>query len=118
MHRLHAGVDLPAHTYGRRNSVDISCACMGGSPDPGLAAPPVQLDGLCGETVPLPQHPVGDDRRGRLNRDGRVTPAYGPVLWGATAELWHLLQLAKGCSTSGGELRNREPNKATEWLRL
>ena len=32
VHRLHAySVDLPAHTYGRnRNSVALSCACMGG----------------------------------------------------------------------------------------
>lgn len=35
MNRLHAyTVDLPAHTYGRnRNSVALSCACMGGIPD-------------------------------------------------------------------------------------
>ena len=32
VHRLHDyNVDLPAHTYGRnRNSVELSCACMGG----------------------------------------------------------------------------------------
>ena len=36
VHRLHDyNVDLPAHTYGRnRNSVALSCACMGGVPDP------------------------------------------------------------------------------------
>ena len=41
VHRLHAySVDLPAHTYGRnRNSVALSCACMGGIPDPGPSRP-------------------------------------------------------------------------------
>ena len=36
VHMLHDyNVDLPAHTYGRnRNSVALSCACMGGVPDP------------------------------------------------------------------------------------
>ena len=36
VHRLYAySLDLPAHTYGRnRNSVALSCACMGGTPDP------------------------------------------------------------------------------------
>ena len=34
VHRLHDyNVDLPAHTYGR-NRVALSCACMGGVPDP------------------------------------------------------------------------------------
>ena len=33
VHRLHVySVDLPGHTYGRnRNSVALSCACMGGN---------------------------------------------------------------------------------------
>ena len=42
VHRLHSySVDLPAHTYGRnRNSVALSCACMGGIPDPWTQPPP------------------------------------------------------------------------------
>ena len=46
VHRLHAySVDLPAQTYGRnRNSVALSCACMGGIPDPWTLPPtPAQL---------------------------------------------------------------------------
>ena len=41
VHRLHAySVDLPAHTYGlNRNSVALSCACMGGTPTPGPIRP-------------------------------------------------------------------------------
>ena len=41
VHRLHAySVDLPAHTYGRnRNCVALSCACMGGIPDPWTQPP-------------------------------------------------------------------------------
>ena len=78
MHRLHAySVDLPAHTYGRnRNSVDISCACMGGSPDPWALPPtPVQLDSLCGETVAiaLSIQSVMTHAEAASNRDGRVT---------------------------------------------
>ena len=42
VHRLHYySVDLPAHTYWRnRNSVALSCACMGCSPDPWTLPPP------------------------------------------------------------------------------
>ena len=54
MHRLHDyNVDLPAHTYGRnRNSVALSCACMGGVPDP-WTQPPTdsQLNSLCAEAA-------------------------------------------------------------------
>ena len=56
MHRLHAySVDLPAHTYGRnRNSVALSCACMGGIPDPWTLPPtPAQLNSLCAEAAAI-----------------------------------------------------------------
>ena len=54
VHRLHDyNVDLPAHTYGRnRNSVALSCACMGGVPDPWTQAPTdAQINSLCAEAA-------------------------------------------------------------------
>ena len=47
VHRLHDyNVDLPAHTYGRnRNSVALSCACMGGVPDPWTQPPTAMVVG-------------------------------------------------------------------------
>ena len=56
VHRLHAtSVDLPAHTYGRNsNVVALSCACMGGQPDPWTLPPtPAQLESLCDETAAI-----------------------------------------------------------------
>ena len=56
VHRLHAySVDLPAHTYGRnRNSVALSCACMGGSPEPWTLPPTsAQLDSPCAEMASI-----------------------------------------------------------------
>lgn len=56
VHRLDAfSVDLPAHTYGRnRKRVALSCACIGGSPDPWSLPPtPAQLDSLCAETASI-----------------------------------------------------------------
>ena len=61
VHRIHAcSVDLPAHTYGReRNSVAISCACMGGIPDPWTQPPtPAQLISLCAEAAVI-AHSLG-----------------------------------------------------------
>ena len=54
VHRLHDyNVDLPAHTYGRnRNSVALSCACMGGVPDPWIQPPTEpQLNSICAEAA-------------------------------------------------------------------
>ena len=56
VNRLHAySVDLPAHTYGRnRNSVALSCACMGGIPDPWTQPPTsAQLTSLCAEAAAI-----------------------------------------------------------------
>jgi hypothetical protein len=56
VHRLHAtSVDLPAHTWARNsNAVALSCACMGGQPDPWTLPPtPAQLESLCAETAAI-----------------------------------------------------------------
>ena len=118
VHRLHDyNVDLPAHTYGRnRNSVALSCACMGGSPDPWALPPtPAQLDSLCAETAAIARswgwtadvisiQSVMTHAEAASNRDGRVMhDNYGPVIWGGTGERWDLLQLTKGGPTTGGE---------------
>jgi len=118
VHRLHAySVDLPAHTYGRnRNSVVLSCACMGGSPDPLTQPPtPAQFDSLCAETAAIARslrwtadaisiQTVMTHAEAASNRDGRVMhDNYGPVIWGGTGERWDLLQLTKGGPTTGGE---------------
>jgi hypothetical protein len=56
LHRLHAySIDLPAHTWRRNsNAVALSCACMGGRPDP-WSLPPTeaQLDALCREAAAI-----------------------------------------------------------------
>jgi len=54
LNRLHAySVDLPAHTYRRNsNSVALSCACMGGRPDPWTMPPTeAQLEAMCREVA-------------------------------------------------------------------
>lgn len=65
LHRLHAySIDLPAHTWRRNsNAVALSCACMGGRPDP-WSIPPTepQLEAMCREAV-----------RRRLDRRDRAT---------------------------------------------
>ena len=56
LHRLYAySVDLPAHTYGRnRNSVALSCTCMGGIPDSWDQLPTsFQLTSLCAEPAAI-----------------------------------------------------------------
>ena len=123
VHRLHAyRVDLPAHTDARnRNSVALSCACMGGSPDPWVLPPtPAQLDSLCAETASLARswgwgadaislQSVMTHAEAASNRDGRVMhDNYGPVIWGGSGERWDLLHLEKGGPTNGGDqLRHR-----------
>ena len=96
MHRLHAySVDLPAHTYGRnRNSVALSCACMGGIPDPWTQPPtPAQLNSLCAEAAAIARswgwqdadislQSVMTHAEAASNRDGRVMhDNYGPLMW-------------------------------------
>ena len=123
VHRLHAySVDLPAHTYGRnRNSVALSCACMGGTPDPWTLPPtPAQLTTLCAEVAAIARswgwqeadislQSVMTHAEAASNRDGRVMhDNYGPMIWGGTGERWDLLQLQKNGPSDGGEqLRQR-----------
>jgi hypothetical protein len=123
VHRLHAyTVDLPAHTWRRNsNAVALSCACMGGRPDPWSIPPTaVQLEALCQEAAAIARSwgwSAADITIERLmthaeaaaNRDGRVMhDNYGPVIWGGTGERWDLLQLEKnGPPTGGDQLRER-----------
>ncbi len=123
VHRLHDyNVDLPAHTYGRnRNSVALSCACMGGVPDSWTQPPTdAQLSSLCAEAAAIaPSWCWGADQisvervmthaEAASNRDGRLMhDNYGPVIWGGTGERWDLLKLDKNGPTDGGEqLRRR-----------
>lgn len=123
VHRLHAtSVDLPAHTWARNsNAVALSCACMGGQPDPWTLPPtPAQLDSLCAETAAIATswgwsaeditiQRVMTHAEAASNKDGHVMhDNYGPVVWGGTGERWDLLQLEKNGPLDGGEqLRQR-----------
>jgi len=123
LHRLHAySIDLPAHTWRRNgNSIALSCACMGGRPDPWTIPPTeVQLDALCREAASVARSwgwREGDITIQRVmthaeaasNRDGRrMHDNYGPVIWGGTGERWDFLQLSRnGPPTGGDELRAR-----------
>lgn len=123
VHRLHSyAVDLPAHTWRRNsNAVALSCACMGGRPDPWSIPPtPVQLEALCQEAAAVARGWGWDadaislqrlmtHAEAAANRDGRQPhDNYGPVLWGGTGERWDLLQLEKdGPPTGGEQLRER-----------
>ena len=123
VHRLHAySVDLPAHTWRRNsNSVALSCACMGGVPDPWTQPPTAaQLEGLCSEAAAIARSwgwtaeeisisRVMTHAEAASNRDGRqMHDNYGPVIWGGTGERWDLLQLQRHGPSDGGEqLRQR-----------
>jgi len=123
VHRLHAyASDLPAHTWRRNgNSIALSCACMGGRPDPWSIPPtPAQLEYLCREAAAVVRSwgwSPADITIQRLmthaeaaaNRDGRQPhDNYGPVIWGGTGERWDFLQLEKAGPPTGGEqLRER-----------
>ena len=99
----------PAHTYGRNsNAVALSCACMGGQPDPWTLPPtPAQLESLCAETAAIARswgwsaeditiQRVMTHAKAASNKDGRLMhDNYGPVVWGGTGERWDLLQLEK-----------------------
>jgi hypothetical protein len=123
LHRLHAySIDLPAHTWRRNgNAVALSCACMGGRPDPWTLPPTeVQLDAMCREAAEVARswgwreaditiERVMTHAEAASNRDGRwLHDNYGPVIWGGTGERWDFLQLSKsGPPTGGEELRGR-----------
>jgi len=121
--RLHSyAVDLPAHTWRRNsNAVALSCACMGGRPDPWSIPPTaVQLEALCQEAAAIARswqwtaeavtiQRLMTHAEAASNRDGlQPHDNYGPVIWGGTGERWDLLQLEKGGPPTGGEqLRQR-----------
>ena len=118
VHRLHSySVDLPAHTWQRNsNSVALSCACIGGIPDPWSMPPTAaQVAGLCSEAASLARswgwhdsdigiQQVMTHAEAASNRDGRVMhDNYGPVVWGGTGERWDLLQLEPDGPLDGGD---------------
>jgi hypothetical protein len=121
--RLHSyAVDLPAHTWRRNsNAVALSCACMGGQPDPWSIPPTaVQLEALCQEAAAVARswgwsaeqitiQRLMTHAEAAANRDGRqLHDNYGPVIWGGSGERWDLLQLEKnGPPTGGDQLRER-----------
>ncbi|EDY39370.1 conserved hypothetical protein [Cyanobium sp. PCC 7001] len=123
LHRLHAyTIDLPAHTWRRNsNAVALSCACMGGRPDPWTIPPTeAQLDRMCREAAEIARgwgwgaeeitiERVMTHAEAASNRDGRwMHDNYGPVIWGGSGERWDFLQLSKGGPPTGGdELRQR-----------
>ena len=123
IHRLHSySVDLPAHTWRRNsNAIAISCACMGGQPDPWSIPPTAaQIEAMCREAaavarswgwssaeITLPR--LMTHAEAASNRDGRNPhDNYGPVIWGGSGERWDFLQLEKhGPPTGGDQLRQR-----------
>jgi hypothetical protein len=123
VHRLHSyAADLPAHTWRRNsNAIALSCACMGGRPDPWTLPPTKpQLEALCQEAAAVARswdwgveqitiQRLMTHAEAASNRDGRVMhDNYGPVIWGGSGERWDLLQLEKGGPPTGGDqLRER-----------
>lgn len=123
LHRLHSyNIDLHAHTWRRNsNAVGISCACMGGSPDPWTIPPTeAQIEAMCQEVAALASswewraeeitiERVMTHAEAASNRDGRVMhDNYGPVAWGGSGERWDFMQLRKGGPADAGEeLRQR-----------
>lgn len=118
IHRLHSyNVDLPAHTWRRNsNSIALSCACMGGMPDPWTVPPTdAQLKSLCFEAASVARewgwsaeqinlNRVMTHAEAASNRDGRIMhDNYGPVIWGGSGERWDLLQLAQNSTIDGGD---------------
>ena len=118
LHRLHDyTIDLPSHTWRRNsNSIAISCACMGGRPDPWSVPPTAaQLEAMCGEVARVARswgwaaddisiQRVMTHAEAASNRDGRLMhDNYGPVIWGGTGERWDFLQLEKGGPPTGGD---------------
>ena len=123
LHRLHSyTMDLNAHTWRRNsNAVAISCACMGGNPDPWTIPPTeAQLEAMCQEVAAVARswnwradeitiQRVMTHAEAAANRDGRLMHYnYGPVAWGGSGERWDFMQLRKDGPADGGEqLRRR-----------
>lgn len=123
LHRLHSyTMDLNAHTWRRNsNAVAISCACMGGNPDPWTIPPTeAQLEAMCQEVAAVARswnwradeitiQRVMTHAEAAANRDGRLMhDNYGPVAWGGSGERWDFMQLRKDGPADGGEqLRRR-----------
>jgi hypothetical protein len=123
LHRLHSyTIDLNTHTWRRNsNAGAISCACMGGSPDPWTIPPTAaQIEAMCQEVAAVARswnwranditiERVMTHAEAASNRDGRLMhDNYGPVAWGGTGERWDFMQLRKGGPADGGEeLRRR-----------
>ena len=99
VHRLHSyAADLPAHTWRRNsNAIALSCACMGGRPDPWTLPPTKpQLEALCQEAAAVARswdwgveqitiQRLMTHAEAASNRDGRVMhDNYGPVIWGGS----------------------------------
>lgn len=119
LNRLHDyNIDLPAHTSGRNsNSIGISCACMGGNPDP-WTIPPTneQIEAMCKEVARIAQDwgwtedkisvkNIMTHAEAASNQDGWIAHEnYGPVSWGGTGERWDFMQLTKGGSDNGGDI--------------
>jgi hypothetical protein len=119
LNRLHDyNVDLPAHTYGRNNnSIGISCACMGGNPDP-WTMPPTneQIEAMCKEVARVAQEwgwtedkisveNIMTHAEAASNRDGWIAHEnYGPAPWDGTGERWDFMQLTKSGSDNGGDI--------------
>ncbi len=123
LHRLHAyNIDLNTHTYRRNsNAIALSCACMGGRPDPWTLPPtPAQIEAMCAEVAAVARgwqwspaaitiQRVMTHAEAASNRDGRERhDNYGPVIWGGSGERWDFLQLRRNGPTDGGDqLRSR-----------
>ncbi len=117
LHRLHSyTIDLNAHTWRRNsNAVAISCACMGGVPDPWTIPPTdAQIEAMCREAAAVARswgwsadditiQRVMTHAEAASNRDGRILhDNYGPVAWGGSGERWDFMQLRKGGPDDGG----------------
>lgn len=104
------------HTYRRNtNSVGLSLAAMGGSPDPWSIPPTAaQLSGMALETAKIAKawgwsasdiniKNVLTHAEAGSNKDGRnMHDNYGPKEWGGTGERWDLFQLQKGDPKGSG----------------
>ena len=104
------------HTYRRNtNSVGLSLAAMGGSPDPWSIPPTAaQLSGMALETAKIAKawgwsasdiniKNVLTHAEAGSNKDGRnLHDNYGPKEWGGTGERWDLFQLQKGDPKGSG----------------
>lgn len=123
IHRLHDYTqDLYSHTYMRNsNSIGISCACMGGIPDPWTMPPTdVQVEAMCQEVARVAkewgwkedniniQH-IMTHAEAASNRDGwNAHDNYGPQEWGGTGERWDFMQLSEGGASDAGNVLRKK----------